>query len=85
MKTIFLLLFLNLIGLNMKAQEQHILTTDSVDLYVNVKGSGTYCLFIHGGPGSGSYWVEKFFGKELEQRFTMIYLDQRGVGRSSSP
>lgn len=69
----------------MNAQEIHILTTDSVDLYVHVKGNGTPCLFIHGGPGSGSYWVEKFFGKELEQRFTMIYLDQRGVGRSTSP
>jgi len=56
-----------------------------VDLYENVKGKGTPCLNIHGGPGSGSYWHEKFAGDSLEQHFQMIYLDQRGVGRSTSP
>lgn len=85
MRTIYLLLILNLIGLESMAQEQHIYTTDSVDLYFKVKGNGTPCLFIHGGPGSGSYWVEKIFGTELEHHFKMIYLDQRGVGRSTSP
>ena len=59
---IILSFFLIVIGLNTKAQERNIFTTDSVSLYVNVKGSGTPCLYIHGGPGSGSYWVEKFFG-----------------------
>jgi proline iminopeptidase len=29
--------------------------------------------------------MEKFFGDYLEKHFQMIYLDQRGVGRSSSP
>ena len=85
MKKNYLLLFLIFIGLNCKAQEKHILTSDSVSLYVIVKGSGTPCLYIHGGPGSGSFWVEKFFGNVLEQHFQMIYLDQRGVGRSTSP
>ena len=66
-------------------QERHIITSDGVDLYVNVKGTGTPCLYIHGGPGSGSYWMELFSGEFLEQHFQMIYLDQRGVGRSSSP
>ena len=66
-------------------QEKHIITSDSVDLYVNVKGTGTPCLYIHGGPGSGSYWLELFLGNFLEQHFQMIYLDQRGAGRSSSP
>ena len=80
MKTIYFFLFLNLIVLNIRAQEQFVLTSDSVELYVNIKGNGTPCLYIHGGPGSGSYWVEKFFGSELEQHFKMIYLDQRGVG-----
>jgi len=66
-------------------QERHIITSDSVDLYVNVKGTGTPCLYIHGGPGSGSYWLELFLGGFLEQHFQMVYLDQRGTGRSSSP
>jgi len=72
-------------GIALKAQEMNIMTSDSVSLYVNVKGSGTPCLYLHGGPGSGSYWLEKFFGEYLEQHFQMIYLDQRGVGRSTSP
>ncbi|TAL61708.1 MAG: alpha/beta hydrolase [Bacteroidetes bacterium] len=69
----------------LQAQEKHIITSDSVALYIKVKGKGTPCLYIHGGPGSGSYWLEKFSGDFLEQHFQMIYLDQRGVGRSTSP
>lgn len=79
----FFLLFF--IGLQVKAEEKYITTSDGVKLYVNIKGEGTPCLYIHGGPGSGSFWFEKFFGKFMEDNFTMIYLDQRGVGRSSSP
>lgn len=69
----------------LQAKELQIKTSDGVDLFVNVKGKGTPCLYIHGGPGSGSYWLEKFMGDSLEQHFQMIYLDQRGVGRSTSP
>jgi proline iminopeptidase len=64
---------------------RHIITSDSVDLYVEVKGTGTPCLYVHGGPGSGSYWMEKFSDGLLEKHFQMIYLDQRGVARSTSP
>jgi proline iminopeptidase len=67
------------------ATVKHLTTSDGVDLYVTVKGKGTPCLYIHGGPGSGSWWLEKFSGDMLEQRFRMIYLDQRGTARSGSP
>lgn len=69
----------------LSAQERRVITSDSVSLYVKVKGKGIPCLYIHGGPGSGSYWMEKFAGPMLEERFQMIYLDLRGVGRSGSP
>lgn len=59
-------------------------TSDGVVLKVNIAGKGMPCLFIHGGPGSGSEIVEKLAGKTLERHFKMIYLDQRGSGRSSS-
>jgi proline iminopeptidase len=68
-----------------RSSGKHIRTSDGVDLYVTVKGKGTSCLYVHGGPGSGSYWMEKFSGEMLEQHFQMIYLDQRGSARSSSP
>lgn len=67
------------------AQEQKFITSDGVNLYVKVKGKGIPCLYIHGGPGSGSFWMEKFSGDLLEEYFQMIYIDLRGVGRSSSP
>ncbi|SDG23815.1 alpha/beta fold hydrolase [Epilithonimonas hungarica] len=86
MKTSKLLFFLViLLATFYKAQKREIVTSDGVKLYVNVKGKGTPCLYLHGGPGSGSYWLEKFYGSELEKNFQMIYLDQRGVSRSSSP
>ncbi|MDX5338757.1 MAG: alpha/beta hydrolase [Cyclobacteriaceae bacterium] len=67
------------------SQSKIITTSDGVDLFVTVKGTGQPCLYIHGGPGSGSYWMEKFAGDLLESRFQMIYVDLRGVGRSASP
>lgn len=84
MKKLILLLVV-CFSLNLQAQERQIETSDGVKLYVCVKGTGTPCLYIHGGPGSGSYWLQKFYGDYLEKHFQMIYLDQRGVGRSSSP
>jgi proline iminopeptidase len=85
MKKIGLLFFVLVTIVTAQAQERKIVTTDSVILYVKVKGNGTPCLYLHGGPGSGSYWLEKFFGDFLEQHFQMIYVDQRGVARSSTP
>ena len=85
MKKFTILFCLFILVFNIEAQERVICTTDSVKLYVNVKGKGPACLYIHGGPGGGSYWLEEFMGDSLEQHFQMIYLDQRGTGNSSSP
>ena len=74
-----------LFGQTSQATIRHVKTSDGVDLHVVVKGTGTPCLYIHGGPGSGSYWMEKFSAGLLEHHLQMVYLDQRGVGRSSSP
>jgi len=63
----------------------HVMTSDSVRLYVHVKGEGPMCLYLHGGPGSGSTWMEAVSGHILEKRFTMVYLDQRGVCKSETP
>ena len=61
-----------------------IVVSDGTELHVTVRGQGLPCLYIHGGPGVGSYWMEELYGDVLEKYFTMIYLDQRGSGRSGS-
>ena len=67
------------------AEIRHFTTSDGVDLFVEISGKGTPCLLVHGGPGSGTYWIKKFSGEMLERHFKMVYVDQRGAGRSSSP
>lgn len=59
-------------------------TSDGVQLYVRVAGEGQPCVFVHGGPGAGCEAIETLAGPMLEQQFRMIYLDQRGSGRSAS-
>jgi len=59
-------------------------TSDGVMLAHTVAGKGAPALFIHGGPGSGSEIVERLAGNTLEKHFRMVYLDQRGSGRSGS-
>src|SRR5262245_33824458 len=62
--------------------ERRVMTSDGVSLYVHVAGSGPVCLFVHGGPGQDSLSFEKMRGDALEAFVTMVYLDQRGSGRS---
>lgn len=60
-------------------------TSDNVRLYVRVAGQGQPCLFVHGGPGSTSYYYEAMASAPLvEKKLKMIYFDQRGSGRSDS-
>ena len=42
-------------------------------------------LFLHGGPGYNSYSFEKTIGKQLEAHMQIVYLDERGSGRSERP
>ena len=62
----------------------YITTTDSVKLFVKRSGTGYPMLFIHGGPGSNSYYFEKEGGDVFAKDVQLIYLDQRGCGRSDS-
>lgn len=59
--------------------------SDGVRLYVRIAGQGKPCLFVHGGPGSTSYYYEAMAGAPIiEEKLQMIYFDQRGAGRSDS-
>ena len=62
---------------------------NGVRLYYRVAGGGDSSLppvvFLHGGPGYNSYSFSVLAGKQLEPQFRMVYLDQRGSGRSERP
>ena len=61
-----------------------ITTSDSVKLFVKRAGKGAPVLFIHGGPGSNSAYFEYSGGNRFEKDVQLIYLDQRGCGRSDN-
>ncbi|MCC3158406.1 alpha/beta hydrolase [Hymenobacter sp. 15J16-1T3B] len=59
-------------------------TTDGVQLFASVTGQGVPCVFVHGGPGAWSGMPEQLAGPLLNDRLQMIWLDQRGCGRSQN-
>jgi proline iminopeptidase len=69
---------------------EHQAVVNGLRLWYKVAGqdagnSGAPLLFLHGGPGYNSYSFEVQAGQTLESRLKMIYLDQRGSGRSERP
>ncbi len=57
---------------------------NGVRLWYRVAGRdrGMPVVFLHGGPGQGSQTFARFAGPPLERSHRMVYLDQRGSGRS---
>lgn len=62
---------------------REVVTSDGVKLYVKVSGRGPVCMFFHGGPGQDTLSFEKMGGDALEAFTTMVYVDQRGSGKSA--
>jgi proline iminopeptidase len=58
------------------------LRSDGADMPVHIEGnkdSRIFILYLHGGPGNGTYVWEKFF-TGIEKEFAMVYWDQRAAG-----
>ena len=68
---------------------EHQVVVNDVRLWYKVAGHGARgappLLFLHGGPGYNSYSFEAQAGAALEKKLQVIYLDQRGSGRSERP
>ncbi|MFY0571390.1 alpha/beta fold hydrolase [Archangium lansingense] len=71
------------------AQGEHQRIINGVRLYYRVAGETPAerapVLFLHGGPGNNSYSFARLMGPHLEKDRRMVYLDQRGCGRSERP
>jgi proline iminopeptidase len=67
--------------------EHRVKTSDGIELWYRVAGvkQGVPVVFLHGGPGEGSQAMQALGGPALEKRVRMVYLDQRGSGRSERP
>ncbi len=67
--------------------EHDVRTPDGVKLWFRIAGvpRGVPVIFLHGGPGEGSQAMQALGGPALEKRLRMVYLDQRGSGRSERP
>lgn len=57
---------------------------DGVSVWYKLQGreNAPVLAYLHGGPGYNSYAFEQSAGKLLEQSFRVLYIDQRGCGRS---
>lgn len=64
-------------------RKEKVLTSDGIELYIERSGKGSPCLYLHGGPGYWSKSFQYFAGDHLEENLEMVYLDQRGCGRSA--
>jgi proline iminopeptidase len=63
---------------------QFLRLSDGVELWYKVAGrlDAPAMVYVHGGPGYNSFVFERSAGKLLEASWRMIYVDQRGAGRS---
>src|SRR6266699_3785415 len=67
----------------------HQVVVNNVRLWYRVAGRAAAgippVVFLHGGPGQGSYHFAALAGPYLERSLRLVYFDQRGSGRSERP
>lgn len=66
--------------------ERFFFRTEGADIAVEINGniaSNTFILLLHGGPGGGSIaYNNGMYSKLLEDKYAIVYMDQRGNGAS---
>lgn len=86
MRTIYLFFFLvaftNIIPAQNLSDGSFFETSDHIRIHYKVSGKGEACIYIPGGPGQGFSSFELLGGNSLEKNMKMIYMDQRGSGKS---
>src|SRR5215831_20465923 len=59
-----------------------------IDQWVMTRGENVAnppLILLHGGPGISETGLFRYFNAPLEKRFTVVYWDQRGAGKSFHP
>lgn len=85
---LLLLLGMLVVGPLMAATPVHMkkhLEVPGAELYMTIRGSDAaepLLIWLHGGPGGAERPLFRMYNAPLEQRFVVVYLDQRGTGRS---
>ena len=79
-----LILVLFILSCSTKNNGKMVTSKDGVKVWYKISGpnSSIPTFYLHGGPGYNSYAFEKSVGKLLENKLKMVYVDQRGGGRS---
>jgi len=57
-------------------------TSDHARINYKISGKGEACIYVPGGPGQGYPSFELLGGNVLEKNMQMVYMDQRGSGKS---
>jgi len=74
------------IGIGENMSETFFLESNGAAMRIQVEGnttSGVYLLYIHGGPGTSSYFFNTdYVTANLERNFAAVYWDQRNAGGS---
>jgi pimeloyl-ACP methyl ester carboxylesterase len=71
-----------ILATNCSDDDNFFLRNEKADMKVHITGnkaSNVFIIFLHGGPGNGSYIWEGFFGA-IEDEFAVVYWDQRAAG-----
>lgn len=83
---LILTMFVNCTKQNTDIKERFYFRNDGADIAVQIDGntgSKTFILLLHGGPGGGSAaYNSGYYSDELEKKYAMVYMDQRGNGAS---
>jgi len=83
---LFLIILVSCTKENTATKERFYFRNDGADIAVQIDGnigSKTFILLLHGGPGGGSAdYNSGYYADELEKKYAMVYMDQRGNGAS---
>lgn len=75
MKTLLLITLLSISLISISASEKTVVSSDGVELHINIKGNGMPCLLVTVQNTNYNKWFKRFTENILEKNFQIIYLN----------